>query len=110
LAGGNSKYVCIYEVSQRILLKKFQISYNRSLDGVLDEVCTVTILGRLDVWYERNDEDFPINIRSKALTGTHQWSLKLPWMSERSLTWSLLRLSCFLHLIHSFAVAFQESY
>ena len=40
LAGGNSKYVCIYEVSQQILLKKFQVSYNRSLDGVLDEVRT----------------------------------------------------------------------
>lgn len=38
LAGGNSKVVCIYEVKQQILLKKFQISYNRSLDGVLDEV------------------------------------------------------------------------
>jgi len=38
LAGGNSKYVCIYEVSQQILLKKFQMTFNRSLDGVLDEV------------------------------------------------------------------------
>ena len=39
LAGGNSKYVCIYEISQQMLLKKFQVTYNRSLDGVLDEVC-----------------------------------------------------------------------
>jgi periodic tryptophan protein 2 len=38
LAGGNSKYVCIYEVSQQMLLKKFQVTFNRSLDGVLDEV------------------------------------------------------------------------
>jgi periodic tryptophan protein 2 len=38
IAGGNSKYICIYEISQQILLKKFQLSYNRSLDGVLDEV------------------------------------------------------------------------
>ena len=38
LAGGNSKYVCIYEVSQQVLLKKFQVTHNRSLDGVLDEV------------------------------------------------------------------------
>ena len=38
LAGGNSKFICIYEVSQQILLKKFQISFNRSLDGVMDEV------------------------------------------------------------------------
>jgi periodic tryptophan protein 2 len=39
LAGGNSKYVCIYEISQQILLKKFQVTFNRSLDGVQDEVC-----------------------------------------------------------------------
>eukprot|EP00743_Colponemidia_sp_Colp-15_P006217 GILK01006687.1.p1 GENE.GILK01006687.1~~GILK01006687.1.p1 ORF type:complete len:888 (+),score=130.49 GILK01006687.1:52-2715(+) len=36
LAGGNSKYVCIYEVPHKILLRKFQLSNNRSLDGVLD--------------------------------------------------------------------------
>ncbi|CCI41839.1 unnamed protein product [Albugo candida] len=35
LAGGRSKYICIYETSQQILLKKFQISHNRSLEGVL---------------------------------------------------------------------------
>ncbi|DAZ99051.1 TPA: hypothetical protein N0F65_010937, partial [Lagenidium giganteum] len=36
LAGGRSKFICIYETSQQILLKKFQISHNLSLDGVLD--------------------------------------------------------------------------
>lgn len=36
LAGGNSKYVCIYHVSSRILIKRFQTSHNRSLDGILD--------------------------------------------------------------------------
>lgn len=43
LAGGNSKYVCIYEISQQVLLKKFQVTFNRSLDGVLDEVRSTTI-------------------------------------------------------------------
>jgi hypothetical protein len=38
IAGGNSKYICIYEISQQILLKKFQLTYNRSIDGILDEV------------------------------------------------------------------------
>lgn len=38
LAGGNSKYVCIYAVAQQMLLRKFQVTFNRSLDGVLDEV------------------------------------------------------------------------
>ena len=36
LAGGESKFVCIYAVAAGLLLKKFQISNNRSLDGVLD--------------------------------------------------------------------------
>eukprot|EP01107_Rhizomastix_libera_P013070 TRINITY_DN3471_c0_g1_i1.p1 TRINITY_DN3471_c0_g1~~TRINITY_DN3471_c0_g1_i1.p1 ORF type:complete len:877 (+),score=205.99 TRINITY_DN3471_c0_g1_i1:27-2657(+) len=36
LAGGNSKYICLYEVSQRVLVKKFVTSSNRSLDGVLE--------------------------------------------------------------------------
>lgn len=38
LAGGNSKFVCIYAVESRVLVTKFCISHNRSLDGVLDEL------------------------------------------------------------------------
>ncbi|KAJ3289898.1 hypothetical protein HK104_007150 [Borealophlyctis nickersoniae] len=34
IAGGSSKYVCIYDVPGRILLKRFQISHNLSLDGM----------------------------------------------------------------------------
>lgn len=36
LAGSNGKYVCIYDVPNRVLLKKFQVSRNQSLDGTLD--------------------------------------------------------------------------
>lgn len=36
LAGGDSKYVCLYAIARRILLKRFQTSRNMSLDGVLD--------------------------------------------------------------------------
>ncbi|CAI5742767.1 unnamed protein product [Hyaloperonospora brassicae] len=38
LAGGRSKFVCIYAAEHRILLKKFQISHNLSLDGVLEKL------------------------------------------------------------------------
>ncbi|TDH70720.1 hypothetical protein CCR75_004241 [Bremia lactucae] len=38
LAGGRSKFVCIYAVQPQILLKKFQISHNLSLDGILEEL------------------------------------------------------------------------
>ncbi|PLW11233.1 hypothetical protein PCANC_10423 [Puccinia coronata f. sp. avenae] len=33
LAGGNSKYVCIYDCQDGVLLKRFEISENLSLDG-----------------------------------------------------------------------------
>jgi periodic tryptophan protein 2 len=34
IAAGRSKYVCIYEISQQILLKRFTLTHNRSLEGV----------------------------------------------------------------------------
>jgi periodic tryptophan protein 2 len=33
LAGGNSKYICLYEVHSGMLVKKFTVSVNLSLDG-----------------------------------------------------------------------------
>lgn len=36
LAGGNSKYVCMYDVSNTILLRRFTVSKNMSIDGTLD--------------------------------------------------------------------------
>ncbi|KAK4946664.1 hypothetical protein LTR28_007770, partial [Elasticomyces elasticus] len=33
LAAGNSKYICLYDVSSGVLLKKFTVSVNLSLDG-----------------------------------------------------------------------------
>ena len=33
LAGGNSKYICLYDVQSAVLLKKFTLSVNLSLDG-----------------------------------------------------------------------------
>lgn len=35
LAGGRSKFVCIYNVAHQILLKKFQISRNLAFDGMM---------------------------------------------------------------------------
>lgn len=36
IACGNSRFVCLYEIENKILLKKFQISHNRSIEGILD--------------------------------------------------------------------------
>ncbi len=36
IAGGNSPFVCLYSIKTQILLRRFQLTFNRSLDGVLD--------------------------------------------------------------------------
>eukprot|EP01018_Ginkgo_biloba_P039807 Gb_23048 [translate_table: standard] len=36
IAGGSSKYICMYDVAEQVLLRRFQITSNLSLDGVLD--------------------------------------------------------------------------
>ena len=36
LAGGNSKHICLYDVQSAVLLKKFTVSVNLSLDGTQD--------------------------------------------------------------------------
>jgi periodic tryptophan protein 2 len=53
LAGGRSKYVCIYETSHGYLLKKFQISHNRSIEGILDKLHS----GQVTEWGTMADFD-----------------------------------------------------
>ncbi|KAK6124932.1 hypothetical protein DH2020_041343 [Rehmannia glutinosa] len=36
LAGGSSKFICMYDIADQVLLRRFQITHNLSLDGVLD--------------------------------------------------------------------------
>jgi periodic tryptophan protein 2 len=38
LAGGNSPYVCIYDMQYQILIKKFCLTHNRSFEGVLHKL------------------------------------------------------------------------
>ncbi|EPS71139.1 hypothetical protein M569_03614 [Genlisea aurea] len=35
-AGGSSKFICMYDVADQVLLRRIQITHNLSLDGVLD--------------------------------------------------------------------------
>lgn len=61
LAGSNGKYVCLYEIENRVLLKKFQISHNRSLDGILDFLNSkrMTESGPLDEFEEEGSDEEP---------------------------------------------------
>ncbi|XP_053684791.1 periodic tryptophan protein 2 homolog [Sabethes cyaneus] len=55
LAGGKSKYVCIYNVYEAILLKKFQITQNRSFDGMEEYINrrNITEFGNMALVEER---------------------------------------------------------
>jgi len=59
LAGGNSKYICMYDIGEQVLLRRFQITRNLSLDGVLDFLNSknMTDAGPLDLI---DDEDSDI--------------------------------------------------
>lgn len=59
LAGGQSKNVCIYNVKERILLKKFEITQNRSFDAVDDFINRrkMTDFGNLALVEEREDKE-----------------------------------------------------
>ena len=35
IGGGNSKNICLYDIRNKVMLKRFAITQNRSLDGVL---------------------------------------------------------------------------
>lgn len=58
LAAGNSKYACMYDVKHRALLKRYQLSHNVSLDGVLDQIHSgkLTDGGNLDLIDDEDDE------------------------------------------------------
>jgi periodic tryptophan protein 2 len=38
IAAGTSKWVCVYDTDEYVLLRRFQLSENRALDGVLDQL------------------------------------------------------------------------
>ncbi|KAJ8755908.1 hypothetical protein K2173_024453 [Erythroxylum novogranatense] len=59
LAGGNSKFICMYDVADQVMLRRFQITHNLSLDGVLDFLNSkrMTDAGPLDLI---DDEDSDI--------------------------------------------------
>ncbi|VVC44497.1 Hypothetical protein CINCED_3A007791 [Cinara cedri] len=59
IAGGQSKNVCIYNVAQGILLKKFEITQNQSFDAVLEVINRrkMTEFGNKDLVEERETRE-----------------------------------------------------
>eukprot|EP00127_Corallochytrium_limacisporum_P007050 Clim_evm10s241 gene=Clim_evmTU10s241 len=72
LCGGRSKYVCIYAVKEQILVRRMEITRNKSLDGVQDELNSkkVTEFGTLDTMdVDSGDESDPELRKDRSLPG-----------------------------------------
>ncbi|KAI0755055.1 WD40 repeat-like protein [Daedaleopsis nitida] len=71
IAGGNSKYVVIYDVREGVMVKKFQISQNLSLDGTEEFLDSrkVTEAGNVDLIDDRGDESDLEDRMDTALPG-----------------------------------------
>lgn len=72
LAGGNSKYVVIYDVRDGVMVKKFQVSQNLSLDGTEEFLDSrkMTEAGSTDLINDRGDEIDLEDRIDHALPGT----------------------------------------
>eukprot|EP01033_Poteriospumella_lacustris_P018105 gene18105-12992_t len=89
LAGGRSKYICIYAIASGVLVKKFQLSHNRSLEGVVDHLRSDRVvdgvlldnleapaeadnlqLGKFDNQYTRFGQSLPGGGKSKLGDGS----------------------------------------
>jgi periodic tryptophan protein 2 len=59
LAGGNANWVCLYDVRERVLLKRWQVSLDVSLDGTRDLLDSrrLTAAGPVELINDLSDED-----------------------------------------------------
>lgn len=72
LAGGSSKYICMYDVADQVLLRRFQITHNLSLDGVLDFLNSknMTEAGALNLIDDDNsDTEEGVDKQTRGKTG-----------------------------------------
>ncbi|XP_072941453.1 periodic tryptophan protein 2 homolog [Epargyreus clarus] len=66
LGGGNSKHICLYSIKESVLIKKFVITQNRSLDAVNDFINRrlLTEFGNIALVEERTElEGGNVNVR-----------------------------------------------
>lgn len=68
IAGGNSKYICLYSVTTMVLLKKFTVSVNLSLSGT-QEFLNSKLLTEAGTAADIDDEEFSDREAARAAEG-----------------------------------------
>ncbi|KAJ2964255.1 hypothetical protein NQZ79_g742 [Umbelopsis isabellina] len=79
IGGGNSKYVCIYDIATNILVKKYQISMNLSLDGTQEFLNSkkMTEYGSKDTMVDDDDQSDLEDRLDNTLPGTASGDLSV---------------------------------
>jgi periodic tryptophan protein 2 len=74
LAGGNSKYICLYDVVSGVLLKKYTVSVNLSLDGTQEFLNSklLTAAGPEGLIDDQGEESDLENRRDNTLPGAQK--------------------------------------
>lgn len=76
LCGGNSQYVLLYDTQYQILVKKFTLTHNRSLNGILYKLNSKNY-GKKDEYYDSEDELEANNKMRQRLPGANITSNEL---------------------------------
>jgi len=75
VAGGNGKFVCLYDVAGRTLLRRFSVTANRATDGALEQLDSrrLTEAGHVELLpgaESESDEAEAARARGRAMPGT----------------------------------------
>ncbi len=71
MAGGQSKHICIYHVKEKLLVKKFELTQNRSFDA-MDEVISRKKMGEFGNLALVEDRDDPLGQQAIKLPGARK--------------------------------------
>lgn len=81
IAGGNSPYICLYDLNFQLMVKRFKITSNRSLDGMLQYLNSKSMKNDENDYYDydSNDSDLEdINNKEYSLKQKKSNKIKVP--------------------------------
>ncbi|CAG9460299.1 unnamed protein product [Pedinophyceae sp. YPF-701] len=98
IAGGTSKFVCMYDTQDRVMLARFQLTLNKGLDGVLDQLNSrhLTDAGPLELIDDGGDDsdDEGVATRGGGAARDAAAAMALPGTQDASRAPSRIRARC----------------
>ena len=116
VAGGNSKYLCIYDIRHRLMIRRVALTNNRTLDGtqqllnsrnIIDGVDTTLVASESEPsdWEDRKDDILP-----GVQTGKHSRRKDLFRVQAREVVLSTTGRLCAIATTEGFSVYFMGDF